>query len=110
MPIYQGLRMFSGGQLFRPFGAIAVSASTTLPQVEVFASTNGQNVVMINKDPAATQTAVLQASNTTASTVDVWQTDNNAPFQAPQLKANLGLSDGVSYVLPPYSVTTFVFR
>jgi hypothetical protein len=110
MPIYQGLRMFSGGQLFRPFGAIAVSASTTLPQVEVFASTNGQNVVMINKDPAATQTAVLQASNTTASTVDVWQTDNNAPFQAPQLKASLGLSNGVSYVLPPYSVTTFVFR
>jgi hypothetical protein len=110
MPIYHGLRMFSGGDLFRPFGSIAVSASTTLANVEVFASSNGQNVVMINKDPSATQTAVLQTTGSTASTVDVWQTDNNAPFQAPQLKASLAVSGGVSYALPPYSVTTFVFR
>jgi nitrogenase subunit NifH len=102
--------MFSGGDLFRPFGSIAVSASTTLANVEVFASSNGQNVVMINKDPSATQTAVLQTTGSTASTVDVWQTDNNAPFQAPQLKASLAVSGGVSYALPPYSVTTFVFR
>jgi hypothetical protein len=110
MPIYHGLRMFSGGDLFRPFGSIAVSASTTLANVEVFASSNGQNAVMINKDPSATQTAVLQTTGSTASTVDVWQTDNNAPFQAPQLKASLAVSGGVSYALPPYSVTTFVFR
>jgi hypothetical protein len=110
MPIYHGLRMFSGGDLFRPFGSIAVSASTTLANVEVFASTNGQNMVMINKDPSITQTAVLQTTGSTASTVDVWQTGNNAPFQAPQLKASLTLSSGVSYALPPYSVTTFVFR
>ena len=110
MPIYHGLRMFSGGDLFRPFGSIAVSASTTLANVEVFASSNGQNVVMINKDPSAAQTAVLQATGSTASTVDVWQTDNNAPFQGPQLKASLAVSHGVSYALPPYSVTTFVFR
>lgn len=110
MPIYHGLRMFSGGDLFRPFGSIAVSASTTLANVEVFASTNGQNVVMINKDPSTTQTAVLQITGSTASTVDVWQTDNNAPFQAPQLKASLTVSNGVSYALPSYSVTTFVFR
>ncbi|RUL71414.1 GH39 family glycosyl hydrolase [Dyella choica] len=110
MPIYHGLRMFSGGDLFRPFGSVAVSASTTLANVEVFASTNGQNVVMINKDPAATQIAILQASGTSATTVDVWQTDNNAPFQTPQFMASLVLSNGLSYALPPYSVTTFVFR
>ena len=110
MPIYHGLRMFSGGNLFRPFGSIAVSASTTLANVEVFASTNGQNVVMINKNPPITQTAVLQTTGSAASIVDVWQTDSHAPFQAPQLKASLTVSNGVSYALPPYSVTTFVFR
>ena len=110
MPIYHGLRMFSGGNLFRPFGSTAVSASTTLANVEVFASTNGQNVVMINKDPATTQTAVLQTTGSSATTIDVWQTDNNAPFQAPQLKTSLAVSGGVSYTLPAYSVTTFVFR
>jgi hypothetical protein len=109
MPIYHGLRMFSGGDLFRPFGATAVSASTSLPNVEVFASNNGENVVMINKDPGTTQVAVLQTTGNTAANVDVWQTDNNAPFQAPAKKATLTVANGVSYVLPPYSVTTFVF-
>lgn len=110
MPIYYGLSMFSGGTLFRPFGSVGVSASTTLGNVEVFASTNGQNVVMINKDSSVAQTAVLQANGTAATTVDVWQTDSNAPFHAPQLKASLTVSHGIGYTLPPYSVTTFVFR
>ena len=110
MPIYHGLRMFSGGDLFRGFGDTAVSASTTLPNVEVFASRSGENVVMINKDAQATRTAVIQLSNGSATSVDVWQTDASAPFQPPVLKATLDVPGNLTYALPPYSVTTFVFR
>jgi hypothetical protein len=110
MPVYHGLRMFSGGDLFRGFGDIAVSATTTLPNVEVFASRHGENVVMINKDANATQIAVIQPSGSASASVDVWQTDNRAPFQAPALKATLSVAGDVTYALPPYSVTTFVFR
>lgn len=110
MPIYHGLRMFSGGALFRGFGATAVAASTTLPNVEVFASRQGENVVMINKDAGATQLAVIQSGGSASSQVDVWQTDASAPFQAPALKATLSAAGHVTYALPPYSVTTFVFR
>ncbi|WP_266168796.1 GH39 family glycosyl hydrolase [Dyella subtropica] len=110
MPIYHGLRMFSGGSLFRAFGSTSVQASTTLTNVEVFASTNGQNVVMINKDPSAIQTAVMQTTALAATSVDVWQTNNNAPFQAPVLQATLAVNGNITYTLPPYSVTTFVFH
>lgn len=110
MPIYHGLRMFSGGDLFRGFGDTAVSASTSLAGVEVFASRHGENVVMINKDASITQVAVIQPGGSASTLVDVWQTDANAPFQPPALKATLSVAGNVTYVLPPYSVTTFVFR
>ncbi|TWE15649.1 GH39 family glycosyl hydrolase [Kitasatospora atroaurantiaca] len=108
MPIYWGTLMFSGGSMFRPFGPSLVQASTSLPNVEVYASSGPGNVVLINKDPSATRTAVIQTTGLTSGTADVWQTNPNAPFASPT-KSTAGITDGQTQVtLPPYSVTTLI--
>lgn len=111
MPIYYGLEMFTGGNLFRGFGSTMVSASTTLSNVEVYASNNGKNIVMINKSPAVAQTAAATLTGFSGGTADVWQTDQTAPFAAPTRKTTLqNVTGSLSYTLPPYSVTTFVLN
>jgi hypothetical protein len=109
MPIYYGLEMFTGGNLFRGFGSSMVSAQTSLSNVEIFAADNG-NIVMINKDPVASQTADLGLTGFSGGTADVWQTNQNAPFSPPAHLATIGVSNSLSYTLPPYSVTTFVLN
>lgn len=109
LPIYYGLEMFTGGNLFRSFGNSMVSASTSLSNVEVYASNNSKNIVLINKSPTATQPAVLSLTGFGGGTADVWQTNAAAPFSAPVHKATLqNVTTSLSYDLPPYSVTTFV--
>ncbi len=108
MPIYHGLRMFSGGDLFRKFGAQFVEATTTLPQVEIFASTNDKNIVLINKNPTTPQTASIQLTGFTSGTVEIWQTNNDAPFAAPTKKDPITIGATFDYILPPYSVTTMI--
>jgi hypothetical protein len=109
MPIYYGLEMFTGGNLFRHFGATAVSASTTLANTEVFASTSEKNIVLINKDPSVTQSATVTTGGVMNGTADVWQTNQSAPFAAPAKKGTAAITNGIVTVgLPPYSVTTMV--
>lgn len=109
MPIYYGLEMFSGGNLFRHFGAQMVQADSQIAGTEVFASTNSDNVVLINKDPSATQSATIQLNGIIGGTADVWQTSKDAPFAAPTKKGTITISSGIATVsLPPYSVTTLV--
>ncbi len=109
MPIYYGLAMFTGGGAFRPFGGTAVQASTSLSNTEVFASSGGNNIVLINKDPSATQQAIVTTTGVADGTADVWQTDQNAPFSAPTKKSTATISSSTMSVnLPPYSVTTLV--
>jgi len=110
MPIYHGLRMFSGGDLFRGFGTSMVQASTSLPNVEVFASNNNKNIVLINKNPATTHLASIQLNGFSKGTADIWQTNKDTPFDAPQRKAILNITNKVEYDLPPYSVTTMVLN
>ena len=112
MPIYFGLQMFSGGSLFRGFGSSAVSASTTLSNVEVFASTNQKNVVLINKNASLSQTAVVQLNGSNSTSTDEWQTNSASPFSAPQKVATLAVQPNGSaqITLPPYSVTTLIFN
>jgi hypothetical protein len=108
MPMYYGWQMFSGGP-FRRFGSTLVQASTTLSNTEVFASTASDNIVLINKDPSASKTAIIQTSGVTAGTAEVWQTAQAAPFNAPGHVASATISGSqVQVTLPPYSVTTLV--
>lgn len=115
MPIYYGLEMLTGGNLFPGFGNNIVQATTSLPNVEVYASNNtasstkNDNIVMINKSSNATQTAIVNLAGFSGGTVDVWQTNANAPFSAPvKVKSLASVSGTLSYALPPYTVTTFV--
>lgn len=111
MPSYYGLEMLTGGNLFRGFGSTMVSANTSLNNVEIYASSNGKNIVMINKDGAAIQSASISLKGFGGGSVDVWQTDPNAPFNPPTRKATLvSVTNIVGYSLPPYSVTTFVMN
>lgn len=110
MPIYHGLRMFSGGNLFRGFGNSMVEATTSLADVEIYASTNGKNIVMINKSPTEVRTADIKLTGFSGGTADVWQTNKNAPFDAPQRKAVQTVADVIEQTLPAYSVTTFVLN
>lgn len=110
MPIYYGLEMFTGGKLFRHFGSEMVNAGTGLANVEVFASSNPSNIVLINKDASAAQSAVVGLTGVTSGTYDVWQTNKDAPFAEPTAKGT-GLAFGNSTIpvsLPPYSVTTII--
>jgi hypothetical protein len=80
-----------------------------LPGTEIFAANNG-NIVMINKDPVAEQTASIALTGFSGGTADVWQTNASAPFSAPAHVATLNVANSLSYTLPPYSVTTFVLN
>jgi Ricin-type beta-trefoil lectin domain len=114
MPDYWGLAMFTGANLFRHFGMSLVQSSTTLPNVEVYSSSNSDNVVLVNKDPNAQQTAILQLTGVNSGTAEVWQTSNSqtAAFSPPKkLQASLTIANGTAQVvLPPYTVTTLVIN
>lgn len=111
MPLYRALGMFTGGGQFRAFGLTMVQASTTLPNVEVYASRGEKSVVLINKGAAASQAATVALNGVAGGTAEVWQTNQSAPFAAPTKVATAVISAGmVSVTLPAYSVTTLVIN
>jgi hypothetical protein len=109
-PAYHGIGMFTGEGLFRGFGSTVVSASTTLPNVEVFASDDSKNIVVINQDQSATRTATFSLKGMVSGTIAVWRKDEGVPFpDPPRQLGTLPLENGTfTYQLPPFSVTTFV--
>src|SRR6266487_1524881 len=111
-PAYHGIGMFTGEGLFRGFGDTIVHASSTLPNVEVYASDNPKNIVMINKDPSLTQTAAVRLKGVASGTIEVWRKDETVLFPNPPVKiGTLPLQNGAfTYELPPFSVTTFVLH
>jgi Glycosyl hydrolases family 39 len=111
-PAYYGIGMYTGEGLFRGFGSTMVSASTTLPNIEVFASDYPKNIVVINTDQSLTQTATFSLKGVASGTVAVWRKDESVLFPNPPIKlSTLPLEDGMfTYQLPPFSVTTFVLN
>jgi hypothetical protein len=111
-PAYHGMGMFTGEQLFRGFGDTIVQANTTLPNIEIYASDNPKNIVMINKDPSVAQTATVILHGVTAGTVDVWRKDESVLFPDPPRKIESPslLNGTFTYQLPPFSITTFVLN
>src|SRR5258708_6833400 len=111
-PAYHGIGMFTGEGLFRGFGDAMVHANTTLPDVEVFASDNPKNIVVINKDPSITHTATVSLNGVTSGTIDIWRKDESEMFPNPPIKLEtLPLENGTfTYQLSPFSVTTFVLH
>jgi hypothetical protein len=111
-PAYFGIAMYTGGGLFRGFGNTLVSANTTLQNVEIFASDNPKNIVVINTDPSVAATATFSLNGVASGTIDVWRKDESVLFPNPPIKlGTLPLEDGAfTYKLPPFSVTTFVLH
>ena len=111
-PAYHGIGMYTGEGLFRGFGNTMVSASTTLPNVEVFASDKPKNIVVINKDQSVTQTATFSLNGVASGTIEVWRKDESVLFPNPPIKlGTLPLEKGTfTYQLTPFSVTAFVLN
>ena len=111
-PAYHGIGMFTGEGLFRGFGDTMINADTTLPNVEVYASDNPKNIVVLNKDPSMTQTATVHLKGVPSGTIDVWRKDEFVLFPNPPIKlGTLPLENGTfTYQLPPFSVTAFVLH
>lgn len=111
MPGFWGMQMFSGGNLFRGFGTSAVQTSTSLQNVDVFASNNPKNIVLINKSPTNAQAATVALNGAASTSASIWQTNKDLPFNAPANIATSAVSGGTVQVsLPPYSVTTIVLN
>ncbi len=113
MPAYEGYGMFTGEGLFPSFGSILVSTNTTLPNIEVYASDQPRNIVVINKDPSVVWTnATFSLGGLTAGNVEVWRKDSSMnPYTAPRELGSVKIVDDVfAYTIPAYSVTTFVIK
>lgn len=115
-PSYFGIKMWTGGNLFRrPTGAMA-ACTTALPDVEVFASTGAKNVVLVNKSLTRARDVELAVHGAPASgTYEVWQTvqgmspsDTTGPqWQDPVRIASGSYSGGrITFSAPATTVST----
>lgn len=107
-PAYHGIGMFSGEGLFRRFGATMVQTTSSNPDIMAFASNNSKNIILINKNRDAVQTANLRLDGFGSGRASIWQTDKSKPFDYPVKKGDYSVGGGLAYALPPYSVTTIV--
>lgn len=107
---YHGHGMFTGEGLFRHFGITMVNAASLVPNVDVFASDNPKNIVMVNKDASNSAIITVSLAGVTQGTIDIWRKDESVIFTAPPAKLDtIQFSNGTfSYNLPPFSVTTFL--
>ncbi len=127
MPIYYAYGMYTGMGQFRHYGTAAVKTSTSIAAapngLDVFASNNQKNIVVVNKNNVA-NTVVFALTGFTTGTTDVWQkaavggvlgsSDVTGPKYDSSAAQNIGniniSSGGFSATVPPYSVTTFVLN
>ncbi|GAC1648395.1 MAG: ricin-type beta-trefoil lectin domain protein [Ktedonobacteraceae bacterium] len=109
-PAYHGIGMFTGEGLFRSFGDTLVNAHTKLQDVEVYASDNSKNIVLINKNSSTMETAIINFNGVFFENVDVWRKDEAILFSNPPVKVQSTYVRGniFTYQLPPLSVTTLV--
>jgi hypothetical protein len=127
MPIFYAYAMYTGMGLFRHYGTAAVNTTTAIVAspngLDVFASNNGKNIVMVNKDNIA-HTVTFALTGYTTGTAEVWQkaaaggligsSDNPGPLYNPsaiqQLPTINITNSGFSVSVPAYSVTTYVLN
>jgi len=119
MPIYYGMGMFTGFSgsesnstvKFQGFGTNSVSATSSIPNVDVFASSNNDDIVLVNKNPSTTEAADISLTGFSGGTADVWQTNNVNPYTYPtEIASNESVSNSISVSLPGYSVTTITLN
>jgi hypothetical protein len=127
MPAFYGYAMYTGMGLFRHYGTAAVSTSTTIAAspngLDIFASTNENNIVVVNKDSVA-HVVTFALTGYTSGSATAWQkaavggvlgsSDNPGPLYSPsgiQQLPNVNITNsGFSVSVPAYSVTTYVLN
>jgi len=111
MPLYQAIGMFTGQGLFPRFGTTIVSAASALPGVDVFASADPDEIVIVNTNPRTERVTVRVNSNNPQSAV-VWQLHQTTPVAQPPLKKGFATSVAGNFKisLPGDSVTTMVMK
>lgn len=110
-PMYHALGMYTGEGLFPGFGKELVYAHTDIPNVEVYASDNPRNIVVINKDPTQQKTAIVSLNGMKSCSVRAWRKDESNLYGSPINLGTILISNSkFSYNIPPFSVTTFVLE
>lgn len=115
-PSYYGLKMWTGGNLFRrPTGSMA-TCTTALAEVEVFASTGKKNVVVVNQALSRAHDVMLVVRGTPAAgRYEMWQTVQGMAPGDPtgaQWKDPVGVASGsyrngtISFTASPMTVST----
>jgi hypothetical protein len=111
MPLYQAIAMFTGQGLFPRFGTTIVSATSVVPGVDVFASANPDEIVIVNTNARSERVTVRVDSNNPQSAV-VWQLHQTTPVAGPPVKKGTATSEAGNFkiYLPGDSVTTMVMK
>lgn len=110
MPVYQGAGFFTGqeGTALAHFGANLVRSSTTLPGVEVFASSNPNVVVLVNKSTTPQEARIAVTGSVTKATGHL-KDGSTTSYAKPTPLAPRQIVDGrLSITLPGPSVTQLV--
>lgn len=83
LPAYWGIGMWTGmNGTFRRFGGATVPATSTVTDVDVFATDNAK-IVLVNKDTAA-HAVTVGLGGRDSGVYDVWQTARASPTAAPR--------------------------
>jgi hypothetical protein len=109
MPLYEAIGMFTGEGLFPRFGTTIVSATSIKAGVDVFASANPDEVVLVNTTGATEKVSVHVVSSSPQSAV-VWQLHQTGPTPKPPVKTGTAVSEAGTFkvTLPGDSVTNLV--
>ncbi len=107
-PAYWGIGMWTGmNGTFRRFGTNLVQTSSSISDVEIFATNNGK-MIAINKGSSDRAVTIGIGGRPASGTYGVWQTVKNSPLTAPvQVVSGAGYSGGViSVTLPAGTVSS----
>jgi hypothetical protein len=107
LPVYHGLGMFTGENLFRKFGEILISSSTNLSNIEVFASDNPKNIVVINKSQSNAETGEFSLNGIVSGTATIWRKGPNetTPVNVGSVEIR---NSSFAYSLQPYTIYTIL--
>lgn len=113
MPAFFGVKMWTGGNLFRrPTGSMA-TVTHSVSNLDVFASTGDKNIVVVNKDATQARSVVLGLTGASPTTCTIWQTAANlngatvgSQFEEPTQIYSGSASSTITVTCPAMTVTT----
>jgi hypothetical protein len=109
MPLFQAIGMFTGQDLFPRFGTTIVSATSAVSGIDAFASSEPNEIVIVNTNTSAKRISV-QANGTSQRSAAVWQLHQTGSVAAPPVRKGTATSVAGKFklTLPANSVTTLV--